>query len=312
MAFCTTDDEDITKEFYDWYLKEEEFPIEKGLFIMEINKDGANTSYGIEFDLTDPDEVLLDIIVRGSKKKFAQFNFYRNDNLTMKNISVEIDFIQMSEFHKLNNLVWTADDLGKVKMDAHYKAERSKFSTRREGMRKVRPVMYRGASESMCRQAVYCLYATMFYLVKRDPIYTDKSISKVNNKEFDYVLQEYKYTGFVDINKRSVCRVNAVKDIDLPKRDYTRHIGSWTVRGHYRRINGNLVWVKPHIKGQGELEQRVYGTDESQARTVKVFHVFRRKAFSNRATRPPQPNKERQNSLVLSLFRRFINIFKSA
>lgn len=43
------------------------------------------------------------------------------------------------------------------------------------------------------------------------------------------------------------------------KRHITRHVDSWSVRGHFRKHpSGTLVWVKPHIKGQGEVKQKTY------------------------------------------------------
>jgi hypothetical protein len=43
------------------------------------------------------------------------------------------------------------------------------------------------------------------------------------------------------------------------KRQVTRHVDSWSVRGHIRRLqNGKEIWVKPHIKGVGEISPKNY------------------------------------------------------
>jgi len=43
------------------------------------------------------------------------------------------------------------------------------------------------------------------------------------------------------------------------KRQITRHVDSWSVRGHIRRLqNGKEIWVKPHIKGTGEITPKNY------------------------------------------------------
>lgn len=43
------------------------------------------------------------------------------------------------------------------------------------------------------------------------------------------------------------------------KRQVIRHVESWSVRGHFRKHpNGTLVWVKPHVKGNGEVKPKTY------------------------------------------------------
>jgi hypothetical protein len=73
----------------------------------------------------------------------------------------------------------------------------------------------------------------------------------------------YKYTGYINLNDTKVYRTQLNSKLnDEKKKEYERHIDSWSVRGHYRtnKKTGNKVWVKDHVKGDGELEQRIYGT----------------------------------------------------
>lgn len=71
----------------------------------------------------------------------------------------------------------------------------------------------------------------------------------------------YKYTGYINLNDTKIYRTIIKKNLDEEKKkEYQRHIESWSVRGHYRTIKGKRVWVKEHIKGEGILENRIYGT----------------------------------------------------
>jgi hypothetical protein len=46
---------------------------------------------------------------------------------------------------------------------------------------------------------------------------------------------------------------------EKPKRQYERHIEAWTVRGHWRTTKtGKRVWVRPHVKGKGEIVPKTY------------------------------------------------------
>ena len=50
-------------------------------------------------------------------------------------------------------------------------------------------------------------------------------------------------------------------DDKIVKRKYNRQVESWTVRGHIRRYkSGKVVYIKPHIKGSGKKETKIYRT----------------------------------------------------
>jgi hypothetical protein len=63
-------------------------------------------------------------------------------------------------------------------------------------------------------------------------------------------------------------RKNVYKFVSSPnssQRTYERHAGSWSVRGHWRNLsNGKSVWIKPHIKGDGEFDKKTYKLDQLQ------------------------------------------------
>lgn len=45
----------------------------------------------------------------------------------------------------------------------------------------------------------------------------------------------------------------------LVKKQYKRHVKSWTVRGHIRRYkNGKTVYIKPYVKGKGKKAPKTY------------------------------------------------------
>lgn len=48
-------------------------------------------------------------------------------------------------------------------------------------------------------------------------------------------------------------------NISATIRKYQRHVKSWSVVGHSRRLkNGKTVWVKPYVKGKGEISPKTY------------------------------------------------------
>ena len=89
----------------------------------------------------------------------------------------------------------------------------------------------------------------------------------------------YKYTGYIDLSDNKTYRPLIKKDPNEPIREYQRHIQKWTVRGHYRKTKNGMIWIEPHTKGEGELEKRIYGTEDEKDLNLipKVFEVVRTK-----------------------------------
>lgn len=53
-------------------------------------------------------------------------------------------------------------------------------------------------------------------------------------------------------------------------RNYTRHIESWGVRGHYRHYkNGKVVYIKPHFKGKGRVKVTEYSFNVKEKKDGK-------------------------------------------
>ena len=73
-------------------------------------------------------------------------------------------------------------------------------------------------------------------------------------------------------NKRSIVNLNLSEKIQIQyvgdrkqlsglKKRYTRHVGSWNVRGYVRHYkNGKVVMVKPHVRGKrkDEVQGKIY------------------------------------------------------
>lgn len=160
-----------------------------------------------------------------------------------------------------------------------------------------------------CKRVVYYTYALMFYVSKQEP----EEITTLFNAEIDKTGEKikgiYKYTGYIDLRKNKTYKPLIAKDPNDPKREYQRHIQKWTVRGHYRNYNGKKVWIEPHEKGKGELEKRIYGTeDEKDLKLVpKVFEVTRTKV----AVKDAVKHENKQPVRVEYYVNQFINFFRS-
>jgi len=131
----------------------------------------------------------------------------------------------------------------------------------------------------MSERSIYFCYSTMYYYAKNK----SKEITLKQKKLLDDGIKKqinsiYKYTGYVNIDEAKIYKPIIEKDDNEPKREYERHIERWSVRGHYRRINGNLTWIDNHFRGEGNLEKRIYGTENESDINVypKVFEVNRK------------------------------------
>ena len=117
----------------------------------------------------------------------------------------------------------------------------------------------------MCEHTMEIVHASMYYYTKQKPeeISYDSYFGFQEDLEYTTKKQTYiyKYTGYINLNDTKIFRTRINKKLDDEKRkEYERHIESWTVRGHYRTIKGKKVWIKDHIRGEGVLENRIYGT----------------------------------------------------
>ena len=119
----------------------------------------------------------------------------------------------------------------------------------------------------MCEHTIDIIHDCMCYYTKEKPKEIPYSSYFSGQEDLEYTTKKetyiYKYTGYINLNDTKVYRTQLNSKLnDEKKKEYERHIDSWSVRGHYRtnKKTGNKVWVKDHVKGDGELEQRIYGT----------------------------------------------------
>ena len=80
-------EDDLSKDFYDWYLKKNEYLLKKGY--IKFWNDGIIHCI-VRFDLTEPDEAEFEIVTEYGKK-ICLFYFEREKNLTLDPGSIEID-----------------------------------------------------------------------------------------------------------------------------------------------------------------------------------------------------------------------------
>ncbi|MFS0905728.1 hypothetical protein AB3N02_22030 [Priestia aryabhattai] len=83
-------------------------------------------------------------------------------------------------------------------------------------------------------------------------------------KESKVIKKKQKSKKASGTNKNRVTRINTTRyTFDFERTssgNYERHTPAWTVRGHWREYKktGKRVWVKPHVKGEGEVLPKVY------------------------------------------------------
>lgn len=78
---------------------------------------------------------------------------------------------------------------------------------------------------------------------------SSKNKKKSNNNKSRYVkIKTSRYT------------LDFEKEVNTDPRGYERHTDAWTVRGHWRyyKKSGKRVWIKGHVRGQGETEGKIY------------------------------------------------------
>jgi hypothetical protein len=110
------------------------------------------------------------------------------------------------------------------------------------------------------------VHASMYYYTKQKPEEITYASYFGFQEDLEYTTKKetyiYKYTGYINLNDTKIYRTKINGNLDDEKRkEYDRHIESWTVRGHYRKTkSGEKIWIKDHIKGEGVLENRIFGT----------------------------------------------------
>ncbi len=289
VDYCKNENGEVSKEFYDWYLGDTKYFLNKGTLIV-------NKIYDQEiillFDLSNPEESEFKLY-KGEldeNKMITSFTFNRSENMTLKNIIVNLNYF--STYHyKQGNSAWLSE---KTKADMlHTEKEIKKIEhkltnnhkhikknhivgSQIKQMIKFEKAKYNNllkeANYIVCRQMLYFVYSMFYYIHNQEKEiinYKNKITDNSNSDESDIVKSIYMYSGYIDLTNVKIYKPTIKRNPDEPIREYKRHIQSWRVRGHYRNIKGNKIWINDHTKGEGELEQRIYSTIPENELNIK-------------------------------------------
>lgn len=277
----------VTKDFMDWYVNENAFFSVNGVLIVEnILVEGRRHCIGFNFD--NPELPEFKIYDYTTQKEMARFFFSKENNLTMKDIKISLDRFNRKLFTSEKSLFCSTDlsaELSSFAESKGYSDHNIKKMNRMQMLAYQKSITKRVDNflERTCifmsEQSVYMVYAAMYYFISNKPqeIIGAPKQAMIENGVGKQITAIYKYTGYVNILDSKIYKPIIKKDPNEPTREYGRHIERWSVRGHYRTVNGKRIWIEPFEKGSGELEKRVYGTDnETESKIIpKVFEVER-------------------------------------
>lgn len=348
--FCTNKEEGVTRDFMDWYVNDNAFFSQKGMLICEDVIKHSNKKFVVSFDFGNPDYPEFCLYDYAKQKPVCRYVFIREDNLTMKDISIKTNWVdykffrdadsvfisnEIAEEHKPKLEDRVEDKLDYSKMDVRQLKKHENrilnkiqyHKQRKKAVEKQLEKLTYDIAVFMATQGVYFCYATMYYFAKnkaKEIVGTPKN-QLIENGVGKQISATYKYTGYVNINDAKIYKPEIKKEKSEPKREYGRHIEKWSVRGHYRRVNGKIIWIESFEKGEGELEKRVYGTEkESEVNLIpKVFEAKRTvykdepKEYQTNKPEPPKtenliiPQKEASFNSKSSWWAKFVSFFTS-
>jgi len=295
IGACSVNDA-LSRDFYDWYLKENTFFALTGMLIINDFLD-KEQKLCASFNFNDPDFVEFTFYKYEDRRVICNFIFCREDNLKMDDAIFRIKYINKVAFdavsvrygfdgvtlktdelgEKLNNIKQRIGNLPKQKqirrLNDHKKILLKEIKQTQIDLDRINTSIL----NQTCKYIIYSTYALMYNMSRQKPeeITTQFNAEYISgDQKVEYI---YKYTGYVDLRKNKVYRPLIKKDPNEPTREYQRHIEKWTVRGHYRRTSKGLIWIEPHVKGEGELEKRIYGTEDESSLNIipKVFTVVK-------------------------------------
>lgn len=267
--------------FNEWYDKNEAYFVRKGIFVIDElmfldcekgegvegeKKERKKVRYCFKFDFTDADVSYFSILNYYNREKVADFHFKKSDFPNLHDVVCTFDFIDLKAFSRLGYFLndWITKKLDKS-WDVFYKRTASLPNHKlNEYYEKQQTTDRKMLLQFMCDHSVQIILSTMCYYTKEKPERISyESFAITEDLEYTTKKQKYsyKYTGYINLNDTKIYRTIIKKNLDEEKKkEYQRHIESWSVRGHYRTIKGKRVWVKEYIKGEGILENRIYGT----------------------------------------------------
>lgn len=286
VDFCKNNEGDVSKEFYDWYLGEGEFFSKSGMLIIDgIYSDKQRVA--MSFDFNNPDVAEFNIYRYTDQSIICNFFFYRQQNLTMHNASIDVKYFSLHYFRHQKRIWMSPEMKEKAKTIATGIIQAEMLRRKKGGRAKSSDELYEESLKVSskefntfnCQTLVYFIYAMMFYVSKQEPEEITTEFKKEIASQGEKASSIYKYTGYIDLRENKTYRPIIKKDPDEPVREYERHIQKWTVRGHYRKTKNGKVWIEQHTRGEGELEKRIYGTENEEDLNLipKVFEVQRTK-----------------------------------
>lgn len=283
--FCANNEGVVNREFMDWYINENSFFSKTGVLIIENIFDKSDQKFTVAFDFNNPDYPEFVLYKYETQQEVCRYFFNREDNLAMKDISVDIKWFDKKAFESQKNIFSSPEINEDIRKFKHRTARplgvksRKQLITEKNRLENELDKIYSKICRFMAEQGVYMSYATMYYFAKHkaEEIIGINETSLLENGVGKQIKAIYKYTGYVNINEAKIYKPLIKKDKNEPTREYGRHIEKWSVRGHYRRINGKLIWIEPFEKGKGALEKRIYGTEDEKDLNLipKVFEVMR-------------------------------------
>jgi len=278
QQLCLDDDQAITRDFYDWLLSDHfKLFVNSGVMLIGVEKEKIS----VKFEQRSEDRIDFSLISYKTRETIANYYFLREDMLD-KLLKPRITFKNTPK--NLNKFI---NQMGSVVLPNNVKDKVNKITKQIVGLnkvygynnmlKKVRNEAYWVVIDCHILLSIQFLVALMYWNYRNDKVEL-KSFKEVkNDEEFIEIESTYSYSGYVDLSKNKVYKL-IKKNIDDPTRDYERHIEAWRVRGHYRRTPNGLIWIEPHIKGSGEVENRVYGNKpESEVQiAVKKFKTTKK------------------------------------
>lgn len=293
--------------FNEWFDKGE-YPITKGYFIIEKlsdidlsdrnpNRKDRSAPGVIKFDLSDKKKIHLEIyqVLNGKNDCFASGNvnfnnrkFLKPDILLPSKIDsiLEIEYLSLAKMKdaivppppELETDPELADDLHALIMS------KSKNTKQIKELATVEFNKY--ACKTFMVSLGHIITILMYHLAQNRPAY----LTPTRKKQYvdGISLKPYKYDGYIDLRESNKVYTVAT-DTNGELRKFTRHIESWSVRGHQRTYkSGKTVWIGEYVKGQGTLEQRTYATVDRSELDLKT------KVFNTQCVEPVSEQKQHQ------------------
>jgi hypothetical protein len=283
--FCTNNEEGVTRDFMDWYVNENSFFSKTGMLITENVFNESNKKFTVAFNFNNPDYPEFSLYDYDTQKEICRYFFSREDNLAMEDIKIKIKWFNKKAFESQKNIFMSEQikreiDKTVSQLSSSLKHKKARqLKSRKNLLEKELEKVYLKICNYMAEQGVYFSYATMYYFAKNKAkeITGIPKTQLLENGVGKQITSIYKYNGYVNINDTKIYKPIIKKDKTEPTREYGRHIEKWSVRGHYRRVNGENIWIQPFEKGEGELEKRIYGTEKESEINLrpKVFEVTR-------------------------------------